>query len=132
MKSNCTEQCKPFENIMQQVKVLNPLDHQTSLKIWFKVVMNAPVHELVTNSHIAAEGFDLVKLMIEKLWQACIISSSRYQEHKKLARRQHQMQMQASSQEDTEMVDCSQSQPCSLAEGLDASNPNKNDYSLYC
>ena len=93
--------------------------------------MNAPVHELVTNSHIAAEGFDLVKLMIEKLWQACIISSSRYQEHKTYLRKQQLMQMQASSQ-DQEMEDCSQSQPCSVNDGLYSQNPNKNDYSLYC
>jgi hypothetical protein len=42
-----------------------------SLKIWTRVVVDAPLCELILDHQ---NGFDLVKVLLEKLWQDCTIS----------------------------------------------------------
>lgn len=87
---------------MSQVRNINfsaeNLSNQDSrsLKIWVKVVMECPVQELVANYEC---GFELVKVVLEKLWQDCITSYSRNLRHqitlKKLQQKKQEQVMQA-------------------------------------
>ena len=82
-------QCKEFENIVKQVKqIKSPWDHSDdpevvghrmeadlkSLKIWVRVILEAPLAALIDEP---VYGFELVKVILEKLWQDCIESYSR-------------------------------------------------------
>ena len=65
------------------------MEHPASFKIWVKVIMQAPASMLVTDPSIPM-GSELVKLVVEKLWQDCIVSYGRIQENQKLLRAHQQ------------------------------------------
>jgi len=84
-----TTSCKEYENIIKHVRLINQdkhsLEDSRSLKIWTKVVFGAPLTDLVMNCE---NGFDLVKILLEKLWQDATTSQVRIS--KKLAFEQRQ------------------------------------------
>jgi hypothetical protein len=43
-----------------------------SLKIWVRVILEAPLSQLIDEP---TYGFELVKIILEKLWQDCIESN---------------------------------------------------------
>jgi hypothetical protein len=45
-----------------------------SLKIWVRVILEAPLSQLIDEP---TYGFELVKIILEKLWQDCIESNQR-------------------------------------------------------
>jgi hypothetical protein len=45
----------------------NSVEDPHSMKVWVKVIMQAPIQELLMNPQITL-GFDLVKLVLEKVW----------------------------------------------------------------
>jgi hypothetical protein len=49
-----------------------------SLKIWVRVVLEAPLASLIDEP---TYGFELVKIILEKLWQDCIESNIRILDH---------------------------------------------------
>ena len=65
------EPCKEFENLVTMIKVLNvtqsnampSADDSKSLRLWAKVVTATPLHSI-----LEADGYELVKTLIEKLW----------------------------------------------------------------
>jgi hypothetical protein len=50
-----------------------------SLKIWTRVILSAPLSDLVSGDDPYL--FELVKTIIEKLWQDCIVSNQRIKEN---------------------------------------------------
>lgn len=73
-----------------------------SLKIWVKVIMQAPISMLASDPSLPA-GLDLVKLVMDKLWSDCITSHGRIRENQRLLRaHQHQQILKQMRVEETQ------------------------------
>lgn len=80
LKTNPDEDCKEFQNILKIVKSLNSLEEPASLKVWVKVITHAPLETLVRDPKIV-QGPELVKSLIQQLWQDSSVSHSRIREN---------------------------------------------------
>lgn len=62
------ETTNPFENIIKQIKQTNTIEDKQSLKIWVKAIIQAPLSDLRIQESIQNPGFELVKVVLERLW----------------------------------------------------------------
>ena len=98
-------QCKEFENIIRQVKQIKSTQESNdepdiiaqkmqadlkSLKIWVRVILEAPLAHLINEP---VYGFELVKIILEKLWQDCIESNQRIVDHQSFLLKRQQALM---------------------------------------
>jgi hypothetical protein len=58
-----------------------------SLKIWVRVILEAPLSQLINEPKY---GFELVKIILEKLWQDCIESNQRILDHSSFIQKRQQ------------------------------------------
>lgn len=66
------EPCKEFDNLVTMIKMLNitqstampSAEDGKSLRLWCKVLLATPLHSI-----LEADGYELVKTLIDKLWQ---------------------------------------------------------------
>ena len=56
------------------------MEDPSSLKLWVKVLHQAPISELMKTT----QGYEIVKLMMSKLWTDSTTSYTRIQERQKL------------------------------------------------